>query len=46
VVDASGNKFFVSVDADLFLYLGGDSPAHRVLVTRLNRSDERAGQRA
>jgi hypothetical protein len=50
VVDASGNKFFVSLDANLFVYVGGESPAHRVLVKRLNRSDgradERAGQRA
>src|SRR5918997_123694 len=31
VVDASGTKFFVSADADFFVYVGGDGPAHRVL---------------
>ena len=39
VVDASGNKFFVSADADLFVYVGGDGPDHRVLVKRLDRPD-------
>jgi hypothetical protein len=39
VVDALGNKFFVSVDANLFVYVGGDGPDHRVLVKRLERPD-------
>jgi len=37
VVDASGNKYFVSADANLFVYVGGDGPDHRVLVKRLER---------
>jgi len=39
VVDASGNKFFVSADADFFVCVGGDGPDHRVFVKRLDRSD-------
>jgi hypothetical protein len=39
VVDASGNKYFVSAGAELFVYVGGDDPAHRVLVKRLERPD-------
>ena len=39
VVDTSGNKYFVSAGAELFVYVGGNDPAHRVLVKRLERSD-------
>ena len=37
IVDALGNKFFVSVDGDLFIYVGGSQSDHRVLVKRLDR---------
>jgi hypothetical protein len=39
VVDASGNKYYVSADANLFVYVDGDGPDHRVLVKRLERPD-------
>jgi hypothetical protein len=37
IVDATGNKFYLSFDGDLFLYLGGTQEEHRHYLCTLNR---------
>jgi len=44
VRDAAGNRYHVSLDGDLYVYLGGDDPEHRYYVKSLDRSQGGAGR--
>lgn len=48
VRDAAGNRYHVSLDGDLYVYLGGDDAEHRYYVKSLDRSQggEMTGFRA
>jgi hypothetical protein len=37
IVDATGNRFYLSLDGALFLYLGGTGEEHRHYLCTLNR---------
>jgi hypothetical protein len=37
IVDATGNKFYLSLNGDLFLYLGGTEEEHRHYLCTLSR---------
>ncbi len=43
VRDAAGNRYHVSLDGDLYVYLGGDDAEHRYYVKTLDRSQGSPG---
>jgi hypothetical protein len=37
IVDAEENRYYLSLEGDLYVYSGGSDPEHRHFLCRLNR---------